>query len=402
MIGLRRSLVRFVLGLWSLAAGDQLVHQDQNFRNRTSLFKEQISRGNASLQLTRVRVQDQGRYKCYTLTKIWENKDSFIKLKLDAPVSKIHIEQEGNRITCSSEGIYPEPEITWSTNPPSTFKRTTIVQQTEQQLYNISSSLILSDNVTDVDHSCSISTRRNSRTATLWHISVKNPSSALTQTVPQTSQDFSLIWTFNHSQLILTQTRSDVPYTVTDEWRLHVKTLSESGSLILQGLSSHQEGTYTCELSSKEETIITNSCVKIEEENPSRVTGIVGGAVTAILVKAAAVICLVLYCKKKPADSTVNRREMKQRHRRSMKTSLTLRQTQTPVTAVSLKLDLNSVTAGMEISRMDKKHKSLQLSSSDRGSPEEKSFSSDGEHLLLRLETLWLRDSDCVFCTAPA
>ncbi|KAF3703853.1 hypothetical protein EXN66_Car019541 [Channa argus] len=131
---------------------------------------------------------------------------------------------------------------------------------------------------------------------------VKNPSSALTQTVPQTSQDFSLIWTFNHSQLILTQTRSDVPYTVTDEWRLHVKTLSESGSLILQGLSSHQEGTYTCELSSKEETIITNSCVKIEEENPSRVTGIVGGAVAAILVKAAAVICLVLYCKKKPGQ----------------------------------------------------------------------------------------------------
>uniref|UniRef100_A0A3Q1FNH9 Immunoglobulin V-set domain-containing protein n=1 Tax=Acanthochromis polyacanthus TaxID=80966 RepID=A0A3Q1FNH9_9TELE len=45
---------------------DQLEDQHQSFRNRTSLFKDQISRGNASLQLTEVKVQDEGRYKCFT------------------------------------------------------------------------------------------------------------------------------------------------------------------------------------------------------------------------------------------------------------------------------------------------------------------------------------------------
>ena len=45
---------------------DQLLHQKDRFRGRTSLFKDQIQRGNASLLLSRVEVQDQGRYKCYT------------------------------------------------------------------------------------------------------------------------------------------------------------------------------------------------------------------------------------------------------------------------------------------------------------------------------------------------
>uniref|UniRef100_A0A3B4XJC0 Ig-like domain-containing protein n=1 Tax=Seriola lalandi dorsalis TaxID=1841481 RepID=A0A3B4XJC0_SERLL len=61
---------------------DQLAHQDQRFRGRTSLFKDQISGGNASLQLTGLQVQDQGRYKCYTGTNRGRN-ESFINLKVD-------------------------------------------------------------------------------------------------------------------------------------------------------------------------------------------------------------------------------------------------------------------------------------------------------------------------------
>uniref|UniRef100_A0A3P9HQD6 Ig-like domain-containing protein n=1 Tax=Oryzias latipes TaxID=8090 RepID=A0A3P9HQD6_ORYLA len=47
---------------------DQLEHQDQRFKGRTSLFQDQISKGNASLQLTGVKVQDQGPYRCLTST----------------------------------------------------------------------------------------------------------------------------------------------------------------------------------------------------------------------------------------------------------------------------------------------------------------------------------------------
>uniref|UniRef100_A0A3B4YTU5 Ig-like domain-containing protein n=1 Tax=Seriola lalandi dorsalis TaxID=1841481 RepID=A0A3B4YTU5_SERLL len=148
---------------------DQLGHQDQRFRDRTSLFKDQISEGNTSLQLTGVKVQDQGRYKCHT-SVIRGNKDSFINLKLDAPVDQVDLQQVDNRITCSSEGIYPEPELTWSTSPPSSLnlQHKTTKQKTEQLLYNIRSYLILSDS--DLGYSCTVSTRRNRKRATLWRL----------------------------------------------------------------------------------------------------------------------------------------------------------------------------------------------------------------------------------------
>ncbi|KAG7231262.1 hypothetical protein INR49_012093 [Caranx melampygus] len=247
---------------------DQLAYQDQSFRGRTSLFKDQISRGNASLQLTGVKVQDQGRYKCFTST-IRGNQDSFINLKVDAPVVKVDFQKVGSHITCSSEGIYPEPQLTWSTSPPSnvTFKNQTKVQETEQLLYTISGSLILSD--TDLIYSCNISTRSNWRRVTLLK-TASVTASYHEATIPCTTSNtnFSgLIWRFNHSQTILTQTRADVPCTVSEEWKQQVKGVSESGSLMLQDLSSHHEGTYTCELNDAEETLITNTVLRIVEQN---------------------------------------------------------------------------------------------------------------------------------------
>uniref|UniRef100_A0A3Q0RKQ5 Ig-like domain-containing protein n=1 Tax=Amphilophus citrinellus TaxID=61819 RepID=A0A3Q0RKQ5_AMPCI len=142
---------------------DQLEHQDERFRNRTSLFQDQLSHGNASLQLTGVEVQDEGRYSCYIST-VSTDKDSFINLKVHR-----------SRISCRSEGIYPKPELTWSTRPPSnvTFKNTTTVQQTRQQLYNISSSLTSSLKDADVVYSCTVSTQRNRR-RTIFKYSINN------------------------------------------------------------------------------------------------------------------------------------------------------------------------------------------------------------------------------------
>ncbi|XP_032408050.1 CD276 antigen-like [Xiphophorus hellerii] len=141
---------------------DQLGYQNQNFQNRTSLFQDQISRGNASLLLKEVKIQDEGRYKCYTSIRTGY-KELFINLKTEAPVSDIRIHQDGNRITCSSEGIYPQPELTWSTEPPSNtaLNESTRIQKTEDQLYDISSSLTGPDEDNDVIYSCTVRTRSN-------------------------------------------------------------------------------------------------------------------------------------------------------------------------------------------------------------------------------------------------
>ncbi|KAI3355486.1 hypothetical protein L3Q82_018322, partial [Scortum barcoo] len=268
---------------------DQLAHQSQQFRGRTSLFKDQIRKGNVSLLLRGVQFQDQGQYKCYTST-ISGNKESFVNLDVEAPVGEVDIQQVGNRITCSSEGIYPEPELTWSTSPPSNvnLESTTTVQQTEQQLYNISSSLIVSDSVTDLVYSCTVSTRTNSRRATLKFSSVSGCGTETT--IPCTSSNTTLtklIWRFNHSQIILNQTRTD--RTVSEEWRQQVKDVSESGKLTLQELSSNQEGIYTCELRNEEETDVTITNLKISKDcstpsSQSNVAGIVVGVILFVVL----------------------------------------------------------------------------------------------------------------------
>ena len=76
----------------------------------------------------------------------------------------------------------------------------------------------------------------------------------------------SLIWRFNRNQIILTKPGPDVTCTVSEEWRQHVKNVSESGSLTLQDLTSHQEGKYTCELSNSEETYVTNIFIGIKKD----------------------------------------------------------------------------------------------------------------------------------------
>lgn len=82
-----------------------------------------------------------------------------------APVREVNIQKKENIITCSSEGIYPKPKLTWSTNPPSNVTNKEELE-TVQQIYNIKSSLV-SDSVA-LDYTCTISNGRRARTAS-WY-----------------------------------------------------------------------------------------------------------------------------------------------------------------------------------------------------------------------------------------
>lgn len=63
----------------------------------------------------------------------------------------------------------------------------------------------------------------------------------------------------------MTQSSTDGGPT-SEEWRQHVKGLSDSGSLVLHKLSAEQEGVYTCVLilSTAEETHVTNTLLRTE------------------------------------------------------------------------------------------------------------------------------------------
>ncbi|XP_047423842.1 V-set domain-containing T-cell activation inhibitor 1-like isoform X2 [Mugil cephalus] len=92
---------------------DQLGDQDQDFRGRTSLSKDQISRGDASLLLTGVTSEDQGQYQCYTRT-ISGIERSIINLNLRDKDTDVTCYAIGNcMLPCSfQEG--PEVVIQWT------------------------------------------------------------------------------------------------------------------------------------------------------------------------------------------------------------------------------------------------------------------------------------------------
>ncbi|XP_034061962.1 uncharacterized protein hhla2b.2 isoform X2 [Gymnodraco acuticeps] len=263
---------------------DQLGHQNPRFSGRTSLFKNQISGGNASLLLSGVKVEDEGRYKCYTST-VDHNKETIIHLNAYAPVRKVELQQDGKRITCSSEGVYPKPAISWSTDPPSNqnLPENIKVQQIGQ-LYNI---LSYFTSVPDVEYNCTVSTGINKMAATLFKQTSLSGSSAETtmRCTSSKSTPTGIIWRFNHSQIIVSDG------SVMEEWRQQVKSVSTSGDLTLKDLSTDHDGIYTCELRNAEGTYVTNTFLRIEH---SQVSGLTGGGIAGIVVAVLAVLVAVL------------------------------------------------------------------------------------------------------------
>lgn len=76
------------------------------------------------------------------------------------------MEQSAETLTCRSEGIYPEPELTWSSEPPSALGPEAGAVQQSGKLFNISSSLTFADNDSGLNYTCTIRTRKNMKTAT--------------------------------------------------------------------------------------------------------------------------------------------------------------------------------------------------------------------------------------------
>ncbi|KAI5092857.1 butyrophilin-like protein 3 [Silurus meridionalis] len=93
-------------------------NQAQPYRGRTSLFKEELQKGNASLKLLALRVSDEGKYKCLIEDKSWYD-DITVYVTVEAQGSQPVIMMEnydnsgGIHLVCESRGWNPEPEILW-------------------------------------------------------------------------------------------------------------------------------------------------------------------------------------------------------------------------------------------------------------------------------------------------
>ncbi|KAM9400091.1 butyrophilin subfamily 1 member A1-like isoform 7-T7 [Salvelinus alpinus] len=94
---------------------EDLVLQNPVFRGRTSLFKEELENGNASLKLTRVKLSDAGNYTCYI--PLLDHQKSIIQLIVGAASRPVIIIEgiKGDEVVlrCEAEDCYPEPVMEW-------------------------------------------------------------------------------------------------------------------------------------------------------------------------------------------------------------------------------------------------------------------------------------------------
>ncbi|XP_060730888.1 butyrophilin subfamily 1 member A1-like [Tachysurus vachellii] len=97
---------------------DRNEDQAQSYRGRTSLFKEELQKGNASLKLSDLRLADEGEYKCLIEDKSWYD-DITLHVIVEAHGSHpvIMMESYGNsggiNLVCESRGWKPEPYVLW-------------------------------------------------------------------------------------------------------------------------------------------------------------------------------------------------------------------------------------------------------------------------------------------------
>uniref|UniRef100_A0A8C6STI7 Ig-like domain-containing protein n=1 Tax=Neogobius melanostomus TaxID=47308 RepID=A0A8C6STI7_9GOBI len=235
---------------WTKETGDIPVHnyfrnqhqlhlQHENYRDRTTLSDQGIRTGDASLQLHKVNVSDEGKYECYVSTVKPDNvKEFYVNLKVYAPVLEVSLQQEEERLLCRSENIYPRPDVNWTPSPEPLEKPLTDITSSETGLFSVLSSVPLPQRPLE-EYSCNISTAYSWRSATYR----RNPEIRLSDslTVPcveVTAPVKSLVWKFNHKKTIYNKTGTN--QTFSDFWSDFVDGLTKSNGLALKDLTLDQ------------------------------------------------------------------------------------------------------------------------------------------------------------------
>ncbi|XP_039464110.1 butyrophilin subfamily 3 member A2-like [Oreochromis aureus] len=96
----------------------QELQTDQNtaYKGRVSLSIDKLKHGDVSLKLSKVKISDSGRYRCYIPQ---QSKEYFVELLVGAssqPSAKLaglDKASSGVMLDCKSAGWYPEPEVIW-------------------------------------------------------------------------------------------------------------------------------------------------------------------------------------------------------------------------------------------------------------------------------------------------
>ncbi|XP_062304369.1 putative selection and upkeep of intraepithelial T-cells protein 1 homolog isoform X2 [Osmerus eperlanus] len=96
---------------------DVEAEADSTYRGRTSLFREELQKGNVSLKLIQAKLSDRGRYRCGVQTANWyEEAEVQVSVKGEGSLPVVSIGNPsgwGLEVLCQSTGWHPQPALVW-------------------------------------------------------------------------------------------------------------------------------------------------------------------------------------------------------------------------------------------------------------------------------------------------
>ncbi|XP_017542428.1 V-set domain-containing T-cell activation inhibitor 1 [Pygocentrus nattereri] len=283
---------------------DQLKYQNEAYRGRTSMFSDQVSKGNMSLILKEVRTQDRGRYKCYTAISS-ANKEAFVSVKVKAPIKSVDIKMTDDGITCKTSDVYPKPKISWTINGTPKIISPKDPQEDSRGLFSLTSTLPVQPVQDSLTYTCSISSEDSTQTY-IASLTEEKTEIDLGQdiTIPcPGSQGETGNFTLTFGSSTVLSYNSETPQPDRIQWNgIEVKVTSK-GNIILHKLDSERHaGTYTCEKLTTQSRQLIQTSVQIRTAST---VGIII-AVTVSIVVAITVAVIAYVIKKRRSKTSEN------------------------------------------------------------------------------------------------
>ncbi|XP_041068619.1 butyrophilin subfamily 3 member A3-like isoform X1 [Carcharodon carcharias] len=134
---------------------DDTVAQHKDYRGRTELFKDEVTKGNVSLRIKNTRVFDEGKYLC-TVDDKTDIEETEIELKVGALGREHWIQidgyhKNGIQLVCESNGWFPKPQILWTHGDGQNLKAQSEMnyQQDSKGLINVQSFVAVTRDATN-------------------------------------------------------------------------------------------------------------------------------------------------------------------------------------------------------------------------------------------------------------
>ncbi|CAM4722959.1 unnamed protein product [Leuciscus chuanchicus] len=285
---------------------------DQHYNNKTSLFTEVISSGNASLHIQKSGPQDRGKYRCL-VTSSRKTSEHFIIVKVEAPIHSVSLETTRlsgfEEVICSTRDVYPAPRVTLFTEPavlPDALQPFTRKTADKQDRYSVESKI---RKLEDLTYICLVQSFYRSQT---WRTSLQEKEISsiegqdlnISCTAPWKLQNFTLTWSFTKGHESSTvYTYDSLTQLSSSVWKDRVRLVTPrgqggDGSLqFLIPLRLEHAGLYTCTLSALRTKHEVRTRVNITPSNAIRqsesstqwwipatvITGLAVSAVAAIV-----------------------------------------------------------------------------------------------------------------------